>query len=109
MKHMTVATDVRAVFHKFPELFKLLDENVIIDTPLTPKQWALFINSKKSNKKLKDWEVSDEMKESMRLDIMSDVLAGKSKLSKILQNAISDVLQEKEEDEKSSEEVRPQP
>lgn len=108
LKHMTLATDVRRVFDRFPELFKLLDENVIVDTPLTPKQWALFINSKKGSTKLKDWVIPAEFKEAVRLDIMSDVLSGKSKLSKVLQNAISDVLKE-EENEESSEEVQSQP
>lgn len=104
LKTLNPVTEMRMVFHKFPSLIRMLDDKMIINSNMTAKQWAMFIRGMMKKKELKDWQMSDELKEALRFDIMAEVLSGNSKLTKVLQNAINDVLTDKEEENEQDEE-----
>jgi hypothetical protein len=48
--------------------------------------------------KFKDWEFSDEVKELFRMDLMAELLNGKSTLTKRFQNAMKGVFGNTEEE-----------
>lgn len=98
-------SEVRHVFRKVPGLVKKIDKNMLLSSKLSSKELLLLIRSitgKYQNKALfTNWDLSDELKEEFKLDLMSEVLSGKSKASTILKNCISSVLsteQSKEDD-----------
>lgn len=100
-KSVTTKSDVRYVIKTFPRLLKKLDNNILQDSKLTVKEWILLSNSvMKSNiKEFKDWSYPSEVKEILKIDLMAEVLSGKSKITKISQNAISNITKEDQLDE----------
>lgn len=92
--------DVRNVCRNKPELIKKLDKDILANSKLTCKQWVLLCNEIMGNneKLFESWEFSDDLIDIFKLDLMAEMLTGKSKLSKRFQNAVKYIF-EKEEDE----------
>lgn len=103
LKTCKTATEIRRVIELYPQIIKLMDDDTAVNSNMTAKQWAMFIRRLKTKtrtaKILEDWNVPETLQEAIRLDIMSEVLSGKSKLTKVLQTAIDAVLTEKEEEQ----------
>lgn len=97
----TSKTEVRAVVWAFPDLIKMLDGEVLMNSKLTCKEWLLLANSVMDVNEavFKDWEFSDDVKELFRMDLMAELLNGKSTLTKRFQNAMKGVFGNKEEAE----------
>lgn len=94
-------TDVREVCRKNPEIIKKLDKDILADSKLTCKEWVLLTNSIMNNneKKFEDWEFSDDLIGIFKLDLMAEMLTGKSKISKRFQSAMKNVFDKEEESE----------
>lgn len=103
-KTLTSKTMVRSVIWSNPEIIKSLRPNDLISSKLSIKEWILLIDEVTSSHRhsedlFEDWKLSDEMIEVMRLDLTSEILTGKSKLSTRFQNAMKKILKaEKNED-----------
>jgi hypothetical protein len=106
-KSLTNKTQVRAVFRKRPELIKKLTADILVDFKLTGKEVVLLISSimKDHEKKFDGWEFDPEFAETLKLDVMAEMLNGKSKLSKRFQSAMKGVFEKKPEEEEILEEV----
>jgi hypothetical protein len=103
---LVTKTDVRTVFRKFPRLIKKIDGDILANSKLTVKDWVLLTDSvMKENKRLfTNWKFSDDIKEIFRLDLVAEMLVGKSKISVRSQNAIDKVIKiVKEEDDEDNE------
>jgi len=97
-KYVATKTDVRVVFREYPLLIKEIDKDIIANSKLSIKEWILMMDSVIENNKdkFKDWNFSDDLIEIFRLDLMAELLNGKSKLSKRFQNAMKNVFDENE-------------
>lgn len=100
-KTLLTKNDVRGVVQKYPEIIKLIDEKTFTDSKLTVKEWLALIyktigvdNQRRGNKNFKNWKFSKEMSDLIRLDLMSELLVGKSSTSVHLSNAIEHLLEE---------------
>lgn len=102
-KTCTTKTEVRAVVWRYPELIKMLDGDILADSKLTCKEWLLFASSVMGSKEdlFKDWEFSDEVRELFRMDLMAELLNGKSTLTKRFQNAMKGVFGKEEEEQEN--------
>jgi hypothetical protein len=95
-------TDVREVCRKYPEIIKKLDKDILSNSKLTCKEWVLLCNAimNKNEKKFETWDFSDDLIGIFKLDLMAEMLTGKSKISKRFQSAMKNVFdKEKEENE----------
>ena len=90
-------TDVRAVFWSHPLLVKKVTKEMLLDSKLTCKEWILLVDQilKACSKQFTGWEFSDELKDTIRLDLTAEMLTGKSKLSKRFQNAMRMTLDDR--------------
>jgi len=102
-KSCTTKTEVRAVVWRYPELIKMLDGDILADSKLTCKEWLLFASSVMGSNedKFKDWEFSEEVRELFRMDLMAELLNGKSTLTKRFQNAMKGVFGNEEEEQEN--------
>jgi hypothetical protein len=87
-------TDVRNVCRTHPEVIKKLDKDILADSKLTCKEWVLLTNSimNKNEKKFESWDFSDDLIGIFKLDLMAEMLTGKSKISKKFQSAMKNVF-----------------
>ena len=95
IKYCTNKTEARHVIYEYPELITMLNENIINNSKLTCKEWLATIKFVMDNDKddtFKDWKFSDNMIEIFKLDIMAEVIKGKSTLSPQLRNAMKIVF-----------------
>lgn len=105
----TTKTDVRSVVWAYPDIIKLIDADILQSSKLTCKEWVLLIstvmNSAAWEKYHKDWEFSEEVAEMFKLDLMAEMLNGKSSLSIRFQNAMGSVFRKKEKDDQDKTDV----
>lgn len=87
---LTTKTDVRQVFFACPGLVKKINNDVIVNSKLSCKEWALLIdNIIRDNKKMfKNWSLSPELIEIFKLDLTAEVLNGKSTSSRVLKSVM---------------------
>lgn len=92
-------THVRTVIYKFPEIIKMIDADILANSKLTCKEWILLINDMYSSyeEEFIDWCFSEEVNNIFRLDLMAEMLNGRSKLSRRFQSAMNHVFKSKEE------------
>jgi hypothetical protein len=91
-------TDVRSIIYLYPELIKKLDTDILANSKLTCKEWLLLADLiiTRNDDLFENWKFSDDMVETFRLDLMAEMLNGKSKLSTRFQNAMSNVFDSKD-------------
>lgn len=91
-------TDVRSIIYLYPDLIKKLDTDILANSKLTCKEWLLLANIiiTRNDDLFENWKFSDDMIETFRLDLMAEMLNGKSKLSTRFQNAMSNVFDSKD-------------
>lgn len=85
-------SEVRSVISYYPDIIKKLTVDIISDSKLSSKEWALLINRVMNNKSkfFKDFKLSDEIIEFFELDLSVSVLMGKS--SKQLKSATKNIM-----------------
>ena len=102
-KSCMTKTVVRDVVRTYPKVIKSLTNDIIMDSKLTCKEWIMLINSTintKANKRMfSDWQFPDDMKETLKYDLLAESLSGKSRVTKHLQNAMSSVLKDDNDDD----------
>jgi len=98
---ISTKTEVRSIVYSHPTIIKELDQNNIITAKLTCKEWIYLINDVMESKPLvfKDWQFSDDLAEVLKLDLTSEMLTGKSKLSTRFQNLMKKFFKKPEEAE----------
>lgn len=97
-------TDVRTVIKQFPRLIKLLTLDIIDDSKLTGKEWALLIDlvMRQNAKEFVGFKLPDDITEYLDFDLSVSILKGKG--SKRLQKATKNLLV-KEEPQKNTEDT----
>ena len=85
MPMMRNKTRVRKVFYGMPVLFQCLTVDTLETSALSAKEWILIINSKWFNGI--DIKYSDEVKEWLKGEVLTDVLSGNAKTSRVLTKA----------------------
>lgn len=100
-KTLMSKTEVRRVCRLIPRLIKKLNADIVYDSKLTCKEWITLINTimLDSNKEFENWQFPDDIIEAFKLDLTSEVLSGKSKMTKRFQNSIKGVFKEKVEED----------
>lgn len=111
-------TSLRRIIRSYPTLIKQLTIDIMENSVLTKKEWALLVtdilnrkdNSVKITKEFGDWKIHEDLYEEIKLGLSVEILSGQSKLSKRLSNSLSKIKSDVEkvddnlEDEKLKEE-----
>ena len=95
-KSCLTKSEVRAVIYDCPGIVKLLTPTLMNDSKLTCKEWVLLIHDVTMHghcdAELKDFNFSDEMKESIKQDLTAEILTGKSTSSKTLNKVLNNMI-----------------
>lgn len=102
-KTLITKTQVRAVVWKYPSLIMMIDENTLLDSKLTGKEWVILINSvmESNEAEFKDWQFPASVAEMMKIDLMAELLNGKASMSVRFQNAMKGVFKTPEEEQEN--------
>jgi hypothetical protein len=99
---LTNKSEIRDVFGRFPKLIMLLEPSHISCSKLSAKEWVLLASRLKTKhtKILKDWEISDVLKEELRFSSMTEILTGESTKSTTFSRALSTIAEIQEPEDK---------
>lgn len=86
-------SSIRTVIREYPDILKLITVDTISEPHLTKKEWLHFIkeiiSTPKTAKKLGDWTIPDDIMTELEFGVTTEVLSGKSTLSKQLKNSLA--------------------
>ena len=97
-KSLITKTDVREIIRSYPEIIKLIDQEVLDNSKLSIKELLLLSTGIISShpKIFSNWDFSPDLKESFRLGVMVELLNGKSKNTSHLKGAVKVLTAEDE-------------
>lgn len=106
-KTLITKTQVRAVVWKYPDIIKMIDEDTLVNSKLTGKEWVLLISTIMEAKEdvFEDWQFPDNIAEMMKLDLMAELLNGKANMSVRFQNAMKGVFKPKDKEEENEDQA----